>query len=143
MPHQEQFTGSDAIYHTKYTVPNYNLIAVFEEQLATVTVVEDFDPSTLIHGPPTDTSPEDVPAGTTTPAPTSAAAKAPASKLSSSAAKKKVRPKDIKYETKAARKTARAKQHARKTEKAERAGGKASRRKGERGNGSSGKGKRR
>ncbi|VDC06332.1 unnamed protein product [Peniophora sp. CBMAI 1063] len=115
-----------------------------EEQLATVTVVEDFDPLALIHGTSTDADLENDNDDTQSPPRTTTSTKTSAAKQNVSATKKKVRPKDIKYETKAARKTARAKQHARKTEKAERAGGKGSRRKiGSGGKGSGGKGKRR
>lgn len=73
-----------------------------EEQLATVTVVQDFDLSTLLHGPaPTrDKGREEV----VTP------------KL-----KPRPKPKKVRYETKAARLAERRKQRARRTEKAERA----------------------
>ncbi|KAI6046066.1 nucleolar protein 12-domain-containing protein [Pisolithus marmoratus] len=90
-----------------------------EEQLATVTVVEDFDPAALLHeeqeqvpkpGPPT--------RGLTLQPPSHT----PKSDLNKSKKRSKV-----KYQTKAERAAERAKQKARHTEKAERAGGKASR----------------
>jgi len=91
-----------------------------EEILATVTVVEDFDPD-FIHGP--------------TPIPSvSAHATVIASKSHTQGerVKKKMKEK-IRYQTKDARKAERTKQHARRTEKAQLAGGKASRRKGSKG----------
>ncbi|KZV60645.1 hypothetical protein PENSPDRAFT_564567, partial [Peniophora sp. CONT] len=99
-----------------------------EEQLATVTVVEDFDPSTLIHGPATDASSDEADTSAVALTAPAGRTKPPTTKKDTSTTKKKLKPKDIKYETKAARKSARSKQYARKTEKAERAGGKASRR---------------
>lgn len=71
-----------------------------EEQLATVTVVQDFDLSTLLHGP----------------APTSRPAK---EEVVTRRKTGKARP--VRYETKAARLAERRKQRARRTEKAERA----------------------
>ncbi|KIK40448.1 hypothetical protein CY34DRAFT_807186, partial [Suillus luteus UH-Slu-Lm8-n1] len=94
-----------------------------EEQLATVTVVEDFDPAALLHGPPTPADRPDAPS--------------PKSKGKERAqndslkpkrkAKKNEKTKSIRYQTKAARLVERSKQQARRTEKAERAGGKSSR----------------
>ncbi|KAH9022244.1 hypothetical protein EDB84DRAFT_513661 [Lactarius hengduanensis] len=95
-----------------------------EEQLATVTIVEDFDPSTLIHGPTSSSEPQ-----------------APFQPPPSSPQKGRERVKDgeegrktskrknatVRYETKAARRAAQVKQRARRTEKAELAGGKAAR----------------
>ena len=114
-----------------------------EEQLATVTVVEDFDPASLIYGPPGASSTSEMdphdPSGADndsqpTPAARSSASlpKRKVTKRDDGISKKKTsgkreKSKKIKYETKAARKTARSKQIARRTEKAERAGGKASR----------------
>jgi ribosomal RNA-processing protein 17 len=100
-----------------------------EEQLATVTVVEDFDPATLIYGSP-------VPArhatilekdGTqrkmnqTTETVVTRAKIAPAK---AAQAKASNRAKEVKYQTTAARRAEKRKQLARHTEKAERAGGK-------------------
>ncbi|KAJ7287421.1 hypothetical protein C8J57DRAFT_585752 [Mycena rebaudengoi] len=89
-----------------------------EDMLATVTVVEDFDPDSFIHGPRLPSQPM-----------TSAPNPLPV-KPSSERPKKKPKPKKIRYETKDDRKVERTKQRARRTEKAELAGGKASRRKG-------------
>ncbi|KAJ7783290.1 nucleolar protein 12-domain-containing protein [Mycena metata] len=89
-----------------------------EDMLATVTVVEDFDPDTFIHGPRL----KSAPAPSTTPAPHTLPGR-----INSERPKKKVRPKKVRYETKDARKVERTKQRARRTEKAELAGGKASR----------------
>jgi ribosomal RNA-processing protein 17 len=99
-----------------------------EEQLATVTVVEDFDPATLIYGP------------TPTPhsgAPDKDTAKGKAKRIDEKPAKAKLAPakaakakkastraKEVKYQTSAARRADKRKQLARHTEKAERAGGK-------------------
>jgi ribosomal RNA-processing protein 17 len=91
-----------------------------EEVIATVTVVEDFDPDSFIHGPPPSTPRESQPAQPTP-------AKVPRDKLTS---KKPPRGKKVKYETKAERKAQQKKQRARRTEKAELAGGKASRKRG-------------
>ncbi|KAL1745683.1 nucleolar protein 12-domain-containing protein [Schizophyllum fasciatum] len=91
-----------------------------EETLATVTVVEDFDPDTLIHGAPDETRERPSPGpSSTSNAP--AKVKPPAKKIT---LKKASKPKKIKYETNAARKAQTAKQRARHTEKAELAGGK-------------------
>ncbi|KAH7888608.1 nucleolar protein 12-domain-containing protein [Phlebopus sp. FC_14] len=97
-----------------------------EEQLATVTVVEDFDPSALLHGQPTTSAP---------PADRNVALSQSSFKARGKEkerlpihAKSKVKRNDkVKYQTKAARSAERSKQRARRTEKAERAGGKASR----------------
>jgi ribosomal RNA-processing protein 17 len=88
-----------------------------EEILATVTVVEDFDPDSIIHGPPPCASHESRPTVTTT-------------KLARDNTPSKKPPKGknkVKYETKAERRVEQRKQRARRTEKAELAGGKASR----------------
>ncbi|KAK0461191.1 nucleolar protein 12-domain-containing protein [Desarmillaria tabescens] len=93
-----------------------------ERHLATVAVVEDFDPDTLIHGPPkpAPSVPSELP-------PTTVPRTKP---LSKSKVKSKVR-----YQTKGARRVEQTKQHARRREKAELAGGKAARRgKGSKGN---------
>ncbi|KAJ7647225.1 nucleolar protein 12-domain-containing protein [Roridomyces roridus] len=96
-----------------------------EDMLATVTVVEDFDPDALIHGP----RPRSIPAApSTVPAP-------PVKAASSERPKKKTKPKKVRYETKDARMRERTKQRARKTEKAELAGGKASRKRTVKGRG--------
>jgi ribosomal RNA-processing protein 17 len=101
-----------------------------EEQLATVTVVEDFDPSTLLHGPERKADVEPGPDSGRADAPRVAPQPANAKGKERERAKKALKPKKVKYETKAARKTEQGKQRARRTEKAERAGGKASRKKG-------------
>jgi ribosomal RNA-processing protein 17 len=115
-----------------------------EEQLATVTVVEDFDPDTIIHGPPripsspgddesmeyqsrSSTKAKSASNSATTPSimttePTKAWAKSNLSVKTKLKMSKKVR-----YQTKAERGLEKKKQRARRTEKAERAGGKASR----------------
>ncbi|KAH7926509.1 hypothetical protein BV22DRAFT_1062709 [Leucogyrophana mollusca] len=104
-----------------------------EEQLATVTVVEDFDPSVLIHGPVKTHSSPPLALDSDTPSPQAATkvkgkekAKNDPVRLKSKA-KKNEKAKKLKYQTKAARLADRSKQRARRTEKAERAGGKASR----------------
>ena len=95
-----------------------------EEVLATVTVVEDFDPDSIIHGPPK------------TEAPTSSfllrsepksSQPPPQSKPLERATNRKKPREKIRYETKNARKREQTKQRARRTEKAELAGGKAAR----------------
>lgn len=91
-----------------------------EEVLATVAVVEDFDPDTLIHGD----VPPPLPSDNAYPAPVKSVPRI------SKSAPTKSKPKKVRYQTKDARKADRSKQHARKLEKAELAGGKASRRKG-------------
>lgn len=100
-----------------------------EEQLATVTVVEDFDPTAFLHRPPmTGSALADRP---DSPSSTSMKPKGkekdhlmPKFKAK---AKKNEKTKSVKYQTKAARLAERSKQRARRTEKAERAGGKSSR----------------
>ncbi|RXW22019.1 hypothetical protein EST38_g3833 [Candolleomyces aberdarensis] len=97
-----------------------------EEVVATVTVVEDFDPSTLTTAEPVpaqETSEEFTEPNSTSKPPSSH--EKPPQKL----AKRKVKEKKIYYETKQARKHQREKQRGRKLEKAERAGGKAARQK--------------
>lgn len=98
-----------------------------EEQLATVTVVEEFDPGSFLHPPPLSRSSqisnkarEDT---QTLPGPTSSSLATPKKTVK----KRKAESKKIAYETKAARKAARVKQRARKLEKAELAGGKSKR----------------
>ncbi|KAI5827284.1 hypothetical protein K523DRAFT_418582 [Schizophyllum commune Tattone D] len=91
-----------------------------EETLATVTVVEDFDPDTLIHGAPDEARERQTPAAAST-------SKLPDKlkpAVKKTAIKKAMKPKKIKYETNAARKAQTAKQRKRHTEKAELAGGK-------------------
>ena len=127
-----------------------------EEQLATVTVVEEFDPDSLlhdthlpqshqrleensshsasIHSPPTHRSSH--------PAPRTASSRElrqPSSShghdrahTASSTVTKKTKSKNFSYETKAARKAEKHKQKRRKLEKAERAGGKSTRQTGSR-----------
>lgn len=94
-----------------------------EDMLATVTVVEDFDPDTFIHGPRL----KSVPTPSTSSAPSTHTIPA---KANSERPKKKIRAKKIRYETKDARQVERTKQRARRTEKAELAGGKAGRKRG-------------
>ena len=78
-----------------------------EEQLATVTVVQDFDLSTELHGP----------------APTRELAREVGKEAGGGEEKRKRRrTAKVKYETKAVRQAERRKQRARRTEKAERAG---------------------
>ena len=93
-----------------------------EEQLATVTVVEDFDPSApLYHAAADDADPQEERHPLPPPSSHSSRGKAAPSRKDGGAAKK------VRYETKAARRATRATQRARRTEKAERAGGKAAR----------------
>ncbi|KAL0577312.1 hypothetical protein V5O48_004668 [Marasmius crinis-equi] len=107
-----------------------------EEVLATVAVVEDFDPDALLHGPSTSKLTAESQTSSSRPPPPSAPSRP------KSETPKKLKPKKIRYETKGARKAEKTKQRARRTEKAELAGGKASRRKGHGGGGKKG-GKRR
>ncbi|KAG2043565.1 nucleolar protein 12-domain-containing protein [Suillus americanus] len=101
-----------------------------EEQLATVTVVEDFDPTAFLHGTPmTGSAPAD-----RSDAPSSTSVKPKGKERAQDdplkpkrKAKKNEKTKSVKYQTKAARLAERSKQRARRTEKAERAGGKSSR----------------
>ena len=105
-----------------------------EEQLATVTVVEDFDPDTLLHGPPIGRPTRDEAeqgASPTTPSvlpETKTAAKKTSTDIKKSQSKTTAKAKTIKYQTNAARKAERSKQQRRKSEKAQRAGGKSARR---------------
>jgi ribosomal RNA-processing protein 17 len=93
-----------------------------EEMLATVTVVEDFDPDTIIHGPPKPDHPSIARPDYLEPKPK------PSRQLqSNSGFSKKPRQRKIPYETTDARKKERTKQRARRTEKAELAGGKVAR----------------
>jgi hypothetical protein len=104
-----------------------------EEQLATVTVVEDFDPSSLIHGTTTPSPRHQEPPPARSPLPGKASrgiGEVGGGETQGLASKRKnVQVKKVRYETKAARRTAQAKQRKRRTEKAERAGGKAARKK--------------
>jgi len=115
-----------------------------EEQLATVTVVEDFDPSALLHGVPVPpSSGEQRPEERAPPLPRARAKVAtrghssladvgggwPPAKNEGKTNKNGAATKKVRYETKAARRATRATQRARRTEKAERAGGKAARKK--------------
>lgn len=92
--------------------------------MATVTVVEEFDPDFFLHGPRIKTAPTHFPS----------VGDLQHTKLQSKRGEKipekKSKGKRIRYETKDARKVERTKQRARRTEKAELAGGKASKRKG-------------
>lgn len=101
-----------------------------EEQLATVTVVEDFDPAAFLHSPLMTSSAladqSDLPSST--PVKPKGKDRAQNDPLKPQRkAKKNEKTKSIKYQTKAARLAERSKQRARRTEKAERAGGKSSR----------------
>ena len=99
-----------------------------EEQLATVTVVEDFDPSTLLHGAAASEEQRE----RAFPPPPRRGRVEGGNELGSATSKGKKKDgagKKVRYETKAARRATRATQHARRTEKAERAGGKAARNK--------------
>lgn len=97
-----------------------------EEMLTTVTVVEDFDPDTIIHG---SSKPDRlhhplISTDRLEPKPS----RLPPSNIShQSPLKKKSRQRKIPYETSDARKKERTKQRARRTEKAELAGGRATR----------------
>ena len=103
-----------------------------EEQLATVTIVEDFDPSTLIHGPASSE-----PQATSPPSPRrvsqNGGERAKGVEGQKETNKRKsatatvTKKKKVRYETKAARRASQAEQRARRTEKAELAGGKAAR----------------
>lgn len=101
-----------------------------EEQLAVVTVVEDFSADSLRHpNPPLPLvnefrSPEGEKPGTSQ----STEQKSKEKEASKAKSKLKAKSNKVRYETKAARKVERTKQRARKTEKAERAGGKQKRR---------------
>ncbi|KAJ8076552.1 hypothetical protein PM082_000975 [Marasmius tenuissimus] len=108
-----------------------------EEVLATVAVVEDFDPDALLHGPVPSDSQTRSPASPPHPSTSKSKSTATTSRLNSKAEasikrKPKSAPKKIKYETKGARKAEKSKQRARRAEKAELAGGKAARKKGKR-----------
>ncbi|KAF8806439.1 hypothetical protein BYT27DRAFT_7167731 [Phlegmacium glaucopus] len=95
-----------------------------EEMLATVTVIEDFDPDTIIHGPsklehPSIATPDRLETKPSRQPQSNTGHRPPF--------KKKSRERKIPYETSDARKKERTKQRARRTEKAELAGGKAAR----------------
>ncbi|GLB37525.1 putative nucleolar protein 12 (25kDa) [Lyophyllum shimeji] len=95
-----------------------------EEVTATVTVVEDFDPDSLIRGPR-------ILDATTHRQPSSAESPKTSALIShdSTPAGKKAKIKKVRYQTKRERQVERTRQRARRTEKAELAGGKASRKK--------------
>lgn len=107
-----------------------------EEQLATVTVVEDFDLDTIIRGPsqPGPLIGDEEPATTSLHPPKPSRNVPPEVKKTQSKTVAKTKP--VKYQTNSARKVERSKQLKRKTEKAQRAGGKPTR------GGGRGKGKR-
>ncbi|KAH9054196.1 nucleolar protein 12-domain-containing protein [Lactarius vividus] len=94
-----------------------------EEQLATVTIVEDFDPSTLIHGPTS----SDEPRAPFPPPPPSRKGGERVRDGEEGRKTSKRKNATVRYETKAARRASQVKQRARRTEKAELAGGKAAR----------------
>ncbi|EAU91599.1 hypothetical protein CC1G_11831 [Coprinopsis cinerea okayama7 len=96
-----------------------------EQVVATVTVVEDFDPTTITTGPiPPQQPPEDDDTSDSPPRPTPSSSK-PDSKPGLSKSRPKVN--KVHYETKQARRFEREKQHKRKLEKAALAGSKAGR----------------
>ena len=98
-----------------------------EETHATVTIIEDFDPDTIIHGEPrTDTL---VTPSSPTSQPEARQPQTLTSKKALHGSTTKVKPKEkkIRYETKDARRREQKKQRARRKEKAELAGGKAAR----------------
>ena len=96
-----------------------------EELLATVTVVEDFDPDTILHGPPNPDRSDHPPiAHPDRKEPKQNPSRQLKSNTGSSMKSKR---KKIPYETADARKMERTKQRARRLEKAELAGGKAAR----------------
>ncbi|ESK97128.1 protein required for cell viability rrp17 [Moniliophthora roreri MCA 2997] len=97
-----------------------------QEVVATVAVVEDFDPDSLLHGS-NDTHNH---GSSSRPKQSPPSVPAPPAIKRDSTKKAKLKPKKIRYETKEARKAERSKQRARRTEKAELAGGKAARNKG-------------
>lgn len=100
-----------------------------EETIATVTVVEDFDPEELLHAPSDENAREQD--AHTRPDPRPPVVSKPSRpKSTSGAPKKKKSYSSSKYGTNASRKHDRSKQLKRRTEKAERAGGKASRSRG-------------
>ncbi|KAF8842994.1 hypothetical protein BDN67DRAFT_995249 [Paxillus ammoniavirescens] len=92
-----------------------------DEQLATVTVVEDFDPSALLHGPPKSSLLRRLTAKV------DAKEREKPKKDAINSKSKSKKSGKVKYQTKGARLAERSRQRARRTEKAERAGGKASR----------------
>ena len=96
-----------------------------EEQLATVTVVEDFDMDTLIHAEPPSEHPN--PGSSSKQDQARRPGKLKSTTASGTSKKKATSAKKIKYETKAGRLAEKKKQRTRKLEKAARAGGKQSR----------------
>ncbi|KAF8482733.1 nucleolar protein 12-domain-containing protein [Russula ochroleuca] len=128
---QESWTG----IASPSTVPADQREYSDEEQLATVTVVEDFDPSMLLYHPPAAAATtSDAEHRPLLPQPHS---QPPPPLLRGGKASRNLKEgggggglaKKVRYETKAARKATRATQRARRTEKAELAGGKAARKK--------------
>ncbi|KIK28009.1 hypothetical protein PISMIDRAFT_7950 [Pisolithus microcarpus 441] len=99
-----------------------------EEQLATVTVVEDFDPAALLIHEEQEQHPKSRLPARGLPSTVEGTPNSHQQANSTARNKSKKRSK-VKYQTKAERTAERAKQRARRTEKAERAGGKASRKK--------------
>jgi len=91
-----------------------------------VTVVEDFDPDTIIHGPAkADQVANNFPSSSAPPL--SDTKSKPLATKKAVLKKHRTKEKKIRYQTKDARRREQTKQHARRTEKAELAGGKASR----------------
>ena len=130
---QESWTG---IASPSSSVPADQHEYSDEEQLATVTVVEDFDPSMLLYHPAATntTTTSDVvepPAAERQTTLLRSGGKASRNLPVTEPAKKarSVRERVVRYETKAARRATRTTQRARRTEKAELAGGKAARKK--------------
>ncbi|KIM69191.1 hypothetical protein SCLCIDRAFT_1208616 [Scleroderma citrinum Foug A] len=95
-----------------------------EEQLATVTVVEDFDPASLLHGPLQNSRGHSSDLASS---PSASRVKERIQHETVVIQRKSTKNRKPKYQTKATRAAERAKQKARHTAKAERAGGKASR----------------
>jgi ribosomal RNA-processing protein 17 len=95
--------------------------------MATVTIVEDFDPSSLIYGPAKTIPPQSNDAFDENPQPNRRPSAPRIKTKDKSKLKVSKKAKDIKYQTAAARKSDKRKQLKRHTEKAERAGGKQSR----------------
>lgn len=95
-----------------------------EEMLAIVTVVEDFDPDMIIHGP---SKLDNLPIGTPDRLEIKSSRQPQSNTGHRPPLRKKLRERKIPYETSDARKKERTKQRARRTEKAELAGGKTAR----------------
>jgi len=120
--HEEEETGGNA------SDPEIGEEYEGEEQLATVTVVEDFDPASLLHGPLQNSRGHSSDLSGSLPASrVKGKVKEKVQHETVVVEKKSTKNRKPKYQTKAARAAERAKQKARHTAKAERAGGKAPR----------------